>query len=41
MWVKLPDYIKKLEDGPHKRDIIKHFKKMMKKNAKDRRRKDR
>ena len=36
MKVQLPDYIKDLKDGPHKRDMIRHYKKVIKKNAEDR-----
>lgn len=33
MRVKLPVYIERLKDGPHKRDLIRHYKKELKKNA--------
>lgn len=36
MKVKLPESIEKLKDGPHKRDMIRHYKKELRKNAKDR-----
>lgn len=36
MKIKLPLYIESLKDGPHKRDEIKHYKKELKKNAKNR-----
>lgn len=29
MKLKLPQYIKELKDGPHKRDMIRHYKKML------------
>lgn len=35
MKVQLPDYIQNLKDGPHKRDMIRHYKKVIK-NAEDR-----
>lgn len=40
MKVKLPAYIEILQDGPHKRDEIRHYKKELKKNAQNRQRKD-
>lgn len=38
--VKLPAYIEVLQDGPHKRDVIRHYKKELRKNAQNRQRKD-
>lgn len=35
MRIKLPAYIDNLKDGPHKRDMIRHYKKEVKKNAQD------
>lgn len=29
MRLKLPAYIEELKDGPHKRDMIRHYKKML------------
>lgn len=34
MKLKLPNYIEMLKDGPHKRDTIRHYKKMRRKNGK-------
>lgn len=31
MRVKLPDYIEELDDGPHKKDMIRHYKKLLRK----------
>ena len=36
MKIKLPASIEELKDGPHKRDVIRHYKKELKKNVKDR-----
>lgn len=36
MKLKLPAYIEDLEDGPHKWDMIRHYKKELRKNARDR-----
>ena len=36
MRVKLPAYIERLKEGPHKRDMIRHYKKELKKNARNR-----
>ena len=36
MKIKLPVSIEALKDGPHKRDLIRHYKKELKKNVKDR-----
>ena len=32
MIMKLPAYIEKLKDGPHKRDLIRHYKRILRKN---------
>lgn len=40
MKVKLPAEIEILKDGPHKRDLIKHYKRELKRNAGNRREKD-
>ena len=36
MRIKLPTYIEELKDGPHKRDLIRHYKKIVRKNARNR-----
>ena len=36
MKIKLPEYIEKLKDGPHKRDLIRNYKKRLKKDAQNR-----
>ena len=40
MRIKLPAYIESLKDGPHKRDMIRHYKKELRKNAQNRQGKD-
>ena len=40
MKVKLPASIEMLPDGPHKKDLIKEYKKRLRRNAKNRRKKD-
>ena len=32
MKLKLPGYIKELKDGPHKRDMIRFYKKLLRRN---------
>lgn len=34
MIVKLPAYIEELKDGPHKRDSIRHYKRILKERRK-------
>lgn len=36
MKIKLPVHIEKLKDGPHKRDMIRHYKRVLRKNANNR-----
>lgn len=36
MKVKLPVYIEELKDGPHKRDMIRNYKKELRKDAENR-----
>lgn len=37
MKIKLPTYIEELKEGPHKRDMIRHYKKELRKNARNKR----
>lgn len=36
MKIKLPTYIEELKDGPRKRDLIRHYKRVLRKNANNR-----
>ena len=38
MRIKLPDYIEKMEEGPHKKDSIRQFKRSIRKNARNKQR---